>query len=143
MPHARSKMPMWRRQNLTLHRKKHASCFADIHQVPLATISDGKFEIYSNDCFEKPMLSYAGDYKDAQAREYVGVRHYFVDCKLCVAATTRDEGYFVTFYHEHFDRPHGERPERSATEGQRKLEYEQAIERDIDSRKLRYFKRLG
>ena len=58
MPHARSKMPMWRRQNLTLHRKKHASCFADIHQVPLATISDGKFEIYSNDCFEKPMLSY-------------------------------------------------------------------------------------
>lgn len=126
MPHARSKMPMWRRQNLTLHRKKHASCFADIHQVPLATISDGKFEIYSNDCFEKPMLSYAGDYKDAQAREYVGVRHYF-----------------VTFYHEHFDRPHGERPERSATEGQRKLEYEQAIERDIDSRKLRYFKRLG
>jgi hypothetical protein len=143
MPHARSKMPRWRRVNLTTHRVKHARCFADIHNVPLATISDGKFEIYSNECFEEPMLSYAGDYKDAQTREYVGVRHYFVDCNLGVAATTSDERYFITFYHEHFDRPHGHRPKRSATEGQRKLEYEQAIEQDIATRKLREFKRLG
>ncbi len=143
MPHASSKMPMWSRTNLTRHRVKHASCFADIHNVPLSAITDGKFEILSNDCFEKPMLSYAGDYRDSQSREYVGPRHYFVDCELGVAATTSDERYFVTFYHEHFDRPHGVRPLRSASEGQRQLEYEQAIERDIDSRKLRSFRRLG
>jgi len=142
MPHARSMTPRWDPGNLTRHRIKHAQCFAVIHNAPLTTITDGKFEVLSNDCFDSPMLSYAGEYRDFQTREYVESRHYFVDSRLAVAATTSDEKYFVTFYHEHFDRRCGTRPPPSATEGQRKLEYEQAIERDIDSGKLRSFKRL-
>ena len=142
MPHVRSTAPAWAPANCTRHRRKHAPCFSDIYNVPLPTISDGKFELYSIACYEQPWLSYAGDYKDAHTREYVGLRHYFVDDTLAVAVTTSDERRFVTFYHEHFDLPHGVRPPRHASTGQRQLEYKQAVDRDIASRKLQSYKSL-
>ena len=142
MPHARSTTPVWHRPTLRKKRNDHAACFADILGKPEHEITEGKFEILAEECHEKHWLRYEADCRDKDTREYVGVRHYCVDEMLGLAVTTPDEARFVTYFHEDFDLPHGVRPPRNASFGQRQLEYRLQLERDQRSTKMRDLKIL-
>lgn len=142
MPHTRLTTPKWDRANLQRHHAKHASCFADIKGLRLEQVTEGRFEIYSDECCENSWLRYEADCRHDTTREYVGLRHYFVNDDLAVAITTRDEGYYISFFHEHFDRDHGVRPARKASVGQRQLEYQKQMAIDVETTKTRSLKLL-
>ena len=139
MPHSRTTTPNWHPPTLQIKRTKHQACFADIVGAPFRP---GKFEILADDCFNEPWLAYEADCRDSQTLEYVGARRYFVDHLLGVAVTTKDETHFITYFHEHFDLPHGVRPPRNASVGQREFEYRKQLDLDIKSKKLRSLKTL-
>lgn len=142
MPHTRSTTPKWDRPNLRDHHVKHAACFADIKGLRLEEVSEGRFEIYSDECYEDSWLRYEADCRHDTTLEYVGLRHYFVNDDLAVAITTRDEGHYISFFHEHFDRTHGLRPASNASVGQRQLEYRKQLAVDVETTKTRSLKLL-
>jgi len=142
MPHARSATPNWNQTTLRKKRRDHEACFADIFATPLGRFPAGKFQILADECYENHWLAYEADCRDKDSREYVGLRHYFVDHMLGLAVTTCDEAHFITYFHEDFDLRHGVRPPRNASVGQKQLEYRKQIELDLQSTKMRALKIL-
>jgi hypothetical protein len=143
MPHKRSTTPSWHPSTLRKKRADHQACFADILGFPLAAFPPGKFPLLADECYETHWFAYEADYRDKDDRQYVGLRHYFVDHMLGLAVTTCDEAHFITYFHEDFDLPHGVRPSPNASAGQRELEYRMQLEHDKNSTKLRHFKVLA
>lgn len=142
MPRHRSSTPDWHPPTLQRKTDDHKACFADIFGMTVGNFPNGKFAILADDCFENHLLAYEADCRHRDTLEYVGCRHYFVDHMLGVAITTPDEAYFVTYFHEDFDLPHGVRPPRGASTGQRELEYRKQLELDQRTTKMRAVKFL-
>ena len=143
MPHRRTKTPIWHPPTLRKKRSDHQACFEEILGIPGAHFPPGKFEILAGDCYETHWLAYEADCRHSQTREYQGLRHYFVDEMLGLAITTADETDFITYFHEDFDLPHGVRPPRNASAGQRELEYRKQLDLDVKSTKMRSLKPLA
>jgi hypothetical protein len=143
MPHSRTTTPSWHPSTLRTKRAKHQACFADILGIHSAHFPPGKFEILAGECYETPWLAYEADCRDSQTREFVGARRYFVDPMLGVAVTTKNEAHFITYFHEDFDLPHGVRPPRNSSSGQRELEYRRQLDLDVKSTKMRSLKPLA
>ena len=143
MPHSRTTTPSWHPSTLRTKRAKHQACFADILGIPVDHFPRGKFEILAGECYETPWLAYEADCHDSQSAEYVGTRRYFVDHMLGLAVTTKAETHFITYFHEDFNLPHGVRPSRNASAGQRELEYRKQLDIDLKSKKLRSLKPLA
>lgn len=142
MPHARSTTPKWHAANLHEHHRKHAACFADIKNLAVGAVSAGRYEIYSDECYEHHWLRYEADCLHDKKPVYVGLRQYFVNDDLAVAITSIDEANYVTFFHEHFDHAHGIHPPKGASVGQRHLEYRKQLDRDVETKKIRSLRLL-
>jgi hypothetical protein len=85
---------------------------------------------------------YEGRGRDVQAGAYYPPAVYFVDDDLVVAITDMARQSFLTCFHEHFNKPHGIDPGRSASVGQRRLRYIQQLNWDEKGGMIRNLKRI-
>lgn len=139
-------MPSWDRKKLVSHHRKRtvkdAGCFEDLLGINGRLMTVTEYEKRSDQAYEQSWLEYEAEKGHTDDDDYYPRCAYFVDDELIVAITNTKRSHYVTCFHEHFDRPHGLDPGRSADVGTRRLRYRDSLEMEERCGMIRKVRRI-
>ena len=123
-------MPAWNQPNLLRHHRdrlrKDPGCLEDLLGISGRPITAAQYEALSHQVVRDAWAEFEAQKRDACNGGYHDATAYFVDGNLITAITDLPRSWFITCFHEHFDRPHGVVP-GAVSIGQRKLVYRQRL----------------
>jgi hypothetical protein len=108
--------------------RKDPGCLEDVLGLTGMAITEAQYQALSHQTVKRAWAIFEAQKRDAQNGGYHNPGVYYVDERLVTAITDETSTCFITCFHEHFDRPHGEVPRPGTTVGQRKLLYKRRLD---------------
>jgi hypothetical protein len=139
-------MPTWDAGRLRKHHRKRtekdAGCFEDLLGIKGQPMTEGQYELRSDDAVTNAWGEYEGEGRNVKERTYYPLAAYFVDGDLVVAITDTFRNDFITCYHEHFGRKHDTASYLRMSDGQRQLRYRDHLRVEEQGGMIRKVKRI-